>query len=610
MMHDNEKENKNIPFIELKTLTSPKILEKLASTTETNSMDLSDILRSAANESKEDNEEISEAFGLLSAIADMRIKVVKNQAKLRPWLDVPNQQSLASEHFSNAQVEIFAKAAPQIEHLGMQARLADIAWSKNHSLVLMLTHARDSYCKFIHKRLAGILTNSVCDRVGPPSDLLEVLLRAIALSRYIAKKNPLPPQVLDAFVSIFEHVKKNKYHSLLIQISDIAETYKLADNADMATYISASADAASEDGLSVHLVENLWLCAADLYKKSGDRKKQLNCISEWLESVKKQLDAANTASDKLHHIRRAISFLRSIGSFSDEIKVLRADMLKLQDPALDELRPIQHEIDISAAVTVTEDKFSNTSLHESFLAFACLSRPLEKNDLIAQAEKMSGVSSQVFGTINLDNSGKIQHRIPPSGRQDSSQMPEPATTYIMLHRWSEIAAGRIEPARREMARRFDIDLYTFRYLTCNSPLIPPKHERVFARGFLAIMEGEYEVAASILIPQFENAMRQVLYNHGIDSSVLEADMIQEETSMAAMYKNHRKALEQIFGADIVHELYMLFLYRGGGLLRHTCCHGKLNSDEFYGTNVIYACWFIFQLVCAPLFEKWPQINFS
>jgi Domain of unknown function (DUF4209) len=140
-----------------------------------------------------------------------------------------------------------------------------------------------------------------------------------------------------------------------------------------------------------------------------------------------------------------------------------------------------------------------------------------------------------------------------------------------------------------------------------SPFVPVGHDYIFALGFARLMQGEYVSAVHLLLPQVENSIRYVLQQHGEDTSMIQADMIQEDRSLSVLLADRRQTLERIFGEALVFEIELLFTDRAGPALRHEMAHGKLTAGHCLHSDAIYACWLIYRITCLPLFEQWHDL---
>ena len=126
-------------------------------------------------------------------------------------------------------------------------------------------------------------------------------------------------------------------------------------------------------------------------------------------------------------------------------------------------------------------------------------------------------------------------------------------------------------------------------------------------GFARFFGGDYFSALHILVPQLEHSLRYILQHAGVDPSAIQSDMTQESRTLSVMLDKEREPLEGMLGPAIVFEIENLFDFRGGPALRHQVAHGLVSGGECYGTDSIYACWFIFRLYCLPLFPHWKRV---
>jgi hypothetical protein len=83
------------------------------------------------------------------------------------------------------------------------------------------------------------------------------------------------------------------------------------------------------------------------------------------------------------------------------------------------------------------------------------------------------------------------------------------------------------------------------------------------------------------------------------------DMLQEDRPLSALLDNFRPELEEIFTADVVNEIDLLFNYKPPAL-QHEFAHGKVGAGHCFHADVIYACWFIYRTCCLPLFPYWSE----
>jgi hypothetical protein len=142
-----------------------------------------------------------------------------------------------------------------------------------------------------------------------------------------------------------------------------------------------------------------------------------------------------------------------------------------------------------------------------------------------------------------------------------------------------------------------------RDLVVDNPFIPPGHEELFAKGFLARLRWDFPHALSILVPQLENSLRHLLDTAGFGTTTRNKHGLQSPIPMGKILSDRREQLEPILGADIVKELKVLFSDQHGPDLRNGIAHGLLEHDDFFSFAAIYAWWFILFLSIYPVHRR-------
>lgn len=125
----------------------------------------------------------------------------------------------------------------------------------------------------------------------------------------------------------------------------------------------------------------------------------------------------------------------------------------------------------------------------------------------------------------------------------------------------------------------------------NAPFIQEGHIAIIERGVKAYFDKDLILACHLLIPQFEAAIRQIVFLKGGD--ILRA-------SSDAKDGDEYKSLEGLLGADEIIELFTedevtyfkcLFTAKAGANLRNKLSHGLLSADQFdfvYADRILHA----------------------
>jgi hypothetical protein len=195
--------------------------------------------------------------------------------------------------------------------------------------------------------------------------------------------------------------------------------------------------------------------------------------------------------------------------------------------------------------------------------------------------------SVLFGTKIIDSDGKTVVEIPPL-RIDGKEQD---LAVLELHMWHEgikfqsLMGQHIWHILKIIIEQKEIHKCNLDFLLEDNFFIPKGREDKFKRGLLLGLQEDYASALDILIPQFENALRELAEMCDVFISTFEDD----RTEQAKMLSSILTAPEFVerYDEDIVFCLRGLLCEKAGSNLRNLQAHGLLED----GNRPIYAyCW--------------------
>ncbi|MGY4769770.1 DUF4209 domain-containing protein (plasmid) [Kribbella sp. CWNU-51] len=155
-------------------------------------------------------------------------------------------------------------------------------------------------------------------------------------------------------------------------------------------------------------------------------------------------------------------------------------------------------------------------------------------------------------------------------------------------------------------------LYRLDFLTLlcvESPLVPPGHERLWARGLWHGLNDDFPSAVSVLVPQLEHAVRFRLKRVGMSTIVTdETTGVETEKGLGTLLV--QEGVEQHFGGGLTLELRALLVEKEGANLRNDIAHGLLTDDASWSYSAVYCWWLLLRLVVIPvwLMQQEPEPN--
>jgi hypothetical protein len=243
------------------------------------------------------------------------------------------------------------------------------------------------------------------------------------------------------------------------------------------------------------------------------------------------------------------------------------------------------------------------TLSDALFSLAMSSSSPKIHDLREQVQHLAKVAplQHLLVSETLDSKGKIIARNPgmfsdnPNDVEAAirAEMFRNAMMFQLFHTF-----GVIEPARAEINLEHNARIADLVPIVSNNPVVPPGREVLFARGLHAGITGDFVLALHLLIPQFENSVRFLLYRIDALTSGMDSAGIQEDFDLNRML--YMPTLAQVFNEDTIFDLKGLLVERFGSNLRNRMAHGLLEQGDFYSPQAVYLWWLILRLCCLPI----------
>lgn len=547
-------------------------------------------------------------FRLFRDLASFFLDSTSPVTPFGPIISCIDMRSMIPDDLTDKQIKILAKIASKINNSGLRARVSDVVWFRNRNNAEMGHLAVSSYCASIEALESGeaVLAS------GVTSPLHHSAIAYIQRSCYIAKAIGWDQSEFDQLKITIERLIQFSYDNQnfngFCQISSVAMDWKVGCMRDIAAKAESLACSAPI-GDEFHLKKTLWDLAARAHKLSKALDDEKRCRLQAAEIlVQKSEQKDNSVLLRATFLQDAIARFRSIGGTKERRDALTVTLRELQLKILDEMKEIQHDVDLTDIVNSSTSSVAGLSLPRAIIGmFMCDEAP-DLDKLRADVEDDLEITSMI-PTDLIDDQGRTTHRA-PEYHGDASNANEQRLRFEMAEYRKKYRIlstnGVINPIRQRIACEHTISEKLLRLLFSLSTFVPPDREAIFARGTLRFVAGEDMEAASILIPQLESSLRHILRLTGTDTTTTDNDGIQEDASLTILISKHREQLIDILGEEIVHEIEMLFCFKGGPAIRHGIGHAKYNASDYGNENLVWGTWFVIHLALRFLIPEWEK----
>lgn len=553
-------------------------------------------------------------LGLVAALLSCHLRTDDPAEPFGPMLMIGSRRSIIPSDVRGEQAIILSEVAPGISHPVVRARLGDVAFLTSRRHHIAGRSAMEAYCAQARLVIDGSMVAGVPGIDLGMHDVVKPIVRAIDLMKLLHRTGERSQVVSDTLLLAWQVARNGGAYVPAVELGYAGLSIGVLQAPDVAL---AADDLASGAPATAYpeAVKRVWLLAAYCYGRLGKTEDETRCRLSAAEQTLSMRDQCSGALAKAHWTKQAVAEMREIPGTRDRVRELLDEMRHFQLSARDEASSFSMPMDLTEERKESIALFEGVTLPDAFIQLMAMAGPPKRDELrtvAVEADKGSIVDEIIGSSTYLDAEGKeIARTTAPGGDEEGSEtwVKSKCVQYMSIIMHQQVH-GKIEPARRTLLSRFSVEERHIGPIVHMSPFVPPGYEQIFALGFARLFQGDYVSAAHILIPQLENSLRHMLVMANADPTKIESDLLQGDRALGALLDVNRADLEAMWGPDVVHQIDILFNFRPGPSLRNEIAHGKLPWGAFHTAEMVFGCWFVFNLACRPMLRQWREMAAS
>lgn len=542
------------------------------------------------------NKTLQEVFYLLYEVTSMMLDSgSKNDPYSSVW-GMPDPLSPFSENHLNVLSEI----ANDVKDAEMRARIADILWLRKRDY----RHAElaiDSYLQ----------SASISEHAKEWNEYIDRIERAFRLAMLLGRKHKCFDMVIqritydldkyDSESTVHMYIPHNLMSFLLeVPTGDVRKYSELSEK--MATRI--------ESYEIFNEARSYWEIKAKWHKYDKDTENERTALKQAAETYVREAAGAGSYLFSTHHQQKAIEAYKKIGGEKEHVDRLHKDLLQYQEKSTEEMETtyFHSEVDLGDLVKNSINKVKGKPLNESLFVFALMVRSPRIEELREQVkgEAKKNPIHHLVSAVTVNEKGKQVLRS-VSMFSDDEKEREIAIRQNMFKQsvfhHNLYAESIIEPVRKQINLDHNVRLDDFLQIVTNNPFVPEGREILYAQGLKAGMNGDFVVAAHLLIPQIEHTMRYILAQKGVITSGIDSYGVQNEYDLNSTLYNSE--IKKCFDENTLFDLQGLLVESAGANLRNLMAHGLMSYDSFYSMHVSYL-WHLVLRLCCILLINWGK----
>lgn len=545
------------------------------------------------------NLNMAEAFTLLGAVTSMRLKPDSLTEPFVPMIVMHDSRSSIIDDFSDEHLNVLSEIVQDILNPEIRARVADILWIKKRDYH-MAKLAINSYLE----------SATILEDIYNWTQCAERIERAFRLGVSLGKNAGHIDPVISHIENVLDRYNEKDPKYLSQKLMGFLLEQRIGDVKKYTEYCQKLAKRAELDG-DWRRARTYWETKVRWHVLDKDEINERDAKVQAAETYVKEAEAALESEQSSYmlasaHLQHAVEAYRRIGGARERIKKLHSALLEYQERSIIELKTVSTEIKLDGYVEKAIARVKGKTLHDAIIKLALIVSSPEVNDLREQVQELvkEYPIQHILPTVGVNENGRVTGNMPNLHSDDPKEGEEALRAKMFKHsryHHTIFTQGIIEPAKHQINLEHNVRLNDFIPIVSNNPLIPTGRELIYAQGLHAGMEGDFLIAAQLLIPQLENSIRHVLTQHGVITSGMDSKGIQDEHSLNTTL--YLPEMHEIFGEDITFDFQGLLVERFGYNLRNRMAHGLMSYDAFYSVPVIYLWWLTLRLCCWPILMR-------
>jgi hypothetical protein len=319
-------------------------------------------------------------------------------------------------------------------------------------------------------------------------------------------------------------------------------------------------------------VEAAALRLARYYRRIGDDPNMRRAVLTYGDAF---ATAANRAAPILAMawLERVLDTYRSFG-LREAAEAVEVRLRELGPEAMKDMKPISASAKVPGEVVEQFlDQVTRGPLEEVLVTLAVQFVP-DKETLTNEVHELAKAAplSMLFTQTLMDSEGRPVAKVGSVEEDLDGHVVRQTSQHLemkipWLHAAIERMRGRLQVSAADICAHL-----------LNSPVFDPARAQILERGLAAYLNDDAIVAAPMLIPQVEDALRAVVRlsggstykSHRLGGLMLKGfdDLLREETIVNGL------------GENVVHYFRVLFVDQRGWNIRNTVCHGILPPGGF------------------------------
>jgi hypothetical protein len=538
----------------------------------------------------------SAVFAFLSTLAGFMENFDTPQAPFAPLGVFGDQRTGLPEDLTPNDVEALKLLASRASDPALRARLHDVWWTLARKDITAGQEAARAYLA------AGKLQDNDDQWVYAVTSFK----RSLQLAAAFGRNKPLFDEVIQTVEAAAQAATKSKDDYRALKLIRLLWQMHSGDPKVFAPLLASIAAQAEAEG-QFRRASKYREHEAEWHLAAGDQAAAQAARLAGAETAVQMAEARATSQDRSALaastlLVEAIEMLRRASAPKARVDAARQRLAELQLESIGEMKTFSIPFDISESQEKAREHVRCERLREALAKFVLgvpLADPAKVREEVLALAKDNPLSHTIQ-KAHVDAKGRttvVQEGLLGVAKDEAeAAFLAEMFTHVRIA-WAFRVNAFITPARQQIVNDHFPTFDDLTFLVQTHPFVPPGREGLFLRGLHAGFQGDFAVAAHLLVPQIENSLRYVLENRGVNVSIFKSNGTQPVKILGGLLDLPETA--KIFGEEMVFELRGCLIEKTGYDFRNKVAHGFVSEAECYGPAAILVWWLVVRICLWP-----------
>ena len=351
----------------------------------------------------------------------------------------------------------------------------------------------------------------------------------------------------------------------------------------------------------------------EFYRKTKNKANITTCrikIAELYEKAAESFDSGDSRNvhQSLRYIHSAMNAWAKVED-KQEAKKRRHLLAKKANPIKTlRLQSLQStpigEYDITEAINHIRTTIENGSFEDMLIHLINLHTLKDADEYIGRLEKSGFAFSSLFATNVLDENGRLTCIVP--ALHGATAEERIAIAEHEAGKEHAMCADAFTSRYLHLARsKYDFTEDSIRFLVEGNAFVPDNRKNTFLKGLVAGFNLDLATAMHLLMPQVENAVRNLAELCGAVVYKTDSNGIEECLSLDSIL--NLQELQDSLDPELIFNLRVFFTSDYGIGMRDIIGHGLRSDKALQSPDCLATWWFTLRLVCLFSFELRKRI---